>query len=68
MEIKEINMCETSLAIYLKVAKGALTKLNKVRGQYKSESAVKELEEQLDTIAMYLEFNNRDELIQYLEQ
>lgn len=68
MQVKEINMPQESLAIYLKVAKGALNKLDKQRGQYKTESVVKELEEQLDTIAMYLEFENRQELIKYLQQ
>jgi hypothetical protein len=66
--IKSINMCETSLEIYIKAARGALNKLNNLRDQYNIESTSKELEEQLSTIAFYLEFNNKEELIEYLNQ
>ena len=68
MKNNQINMCQTSINMYVKVAIGALNKLNKLRGQYKTKDAVKQLEEQLDTIAMYLEFESREELIKYLEE
>ena len=66
--IKNINMCQTSINIYIKVATGALNRLNDIRGQYRKEYEVFKLEEQLSTIAMYLEFDSRKELISYLEQ